>query len=938
LSKIFISHSSHDNFEAQALADWLAEVGWNEVFLDLDPQRGITAGERWERKLHEASQRCEAVIFLVSKNWLASGWCVKEFALARGLNKKLFAVIVEQGLAPADLPPEYTGTWQAIDLCAGQDLRLFRTKLPDSHEEKHIAFSQSGLRRLKSGIEKGGLDPKFFVWPPVSERDRAPYRGLKPLESVDAGIFFGREAPITETIDRMRGLIAAAPPRLLVILGASGAGKSSFLRAGLLPRLARDDKNFLPLPVIRPERSPLTGDNGLLGALEKALPSHTRPAIRAAIHAGAAALRPLLSELVESSLKGLLAEDRAAKPPAIVVSIDQAEELLRPEGAGEGDALLALLRDLTTEDSPAVIVIFAIRSDSYDALEHAKALEGLGQGTLPLLPMPRAAYKDVIEGPARRYADAGNALTIEPQLSERLLSDIDKGGGSDALPLLAFTLEQLFLDYRRTGALRLTNYEDFGGLRGAIDAAVERAFQRADADSRIPRERKAREALLRRGLIPWLAGIDPESKSPRRHIARRVDIPVEAGPLIDLLVEERLLSTDTVATKDSTTGGQGRVVTIEPAHEALLRQWGLLQGWLEEDFGLLATLEGIKRAARDWEANAQADGWLSHHGQRLVDAGALDVRRDIAARLDATDRQYLSECRAKEERQTARSRRARLQRALALASIAFLALTLAIGAPWAYAELSKEWNIATEAARTDLRGQIIAYAVVDGGLEQDTAPGRQTSPYTTPLLERLGQRDKSVLDAIQEVHQDVIDLSKGSQRPFLSTSMNGGIFLWKQPATRAKKAIVVSVSNPGFCCVINGPIHDGDGVYSLLRETGFPSEDIIRSHNSDRQAIEDAVDTVCKSFSQKEAGLAPAQFLRSGNNLLILFFSGHGVTIRERKYLIPSIGVQPPASDDDLAAKSVDLASLEAKIESCAAASIMIIDTHFPKPSLNYNR
>ena len=283
--------------------------------------------------------------------------------------------------------------------------------------------------------------------------------------------------------------------------------------------------------------------------------------------------------------------------------------------------------------------------------------------------------------------------------------------------------------------------------------------------------------------------------------------------MIDLLVEERLLSTDTVATKDSTTGGQGRVVTIEPAHEALLRQWGLLQGWLEEDFGLLATLEGIKRAARDWEANAQADGWLSHHGQRLVDAGALDVRRDIAARLDATDRQYLSECRAKEERQTARSRRARLQRALALASIAFLALTLAIGAPWAYAELSKEWNIATEAARTDLRGQIIAYAVVDGGLEQDTAPGRQTSPYTTPLLERLGQRDKSVLDAIQEVHQDVIDLSKGSQRPFLSTSMNGGIFLWKQPATRAKKAIVVSVSNPGFCCVINGPIHDGDGVY-----------------------------------------------------------------------------------------------------------------------------
>ncbi len=254
LSKIFISHSSRDNFEAQALADWLAEAGWNDVFLDLDPDRGISAGERWDRALHEAAMRCEAVIFLVSKSWLASGWCGKEFALARGLNKKLIAVIVEPGLSVAALPPEYAGTWQATDLCAGQDLRLFPTRLPDSDEEKHVAFSQAGLRRLKNGLEKAGLDPKFFSWPPADDPARAPYRGLKPLEGADAGIFFGREATIIEAIDRLRGLRATAPPRLMVILGASGAGKSSFLRARLLPRLARDDRNFLPLPVIRPER------------------------------------------------------------------------------------------------------------------------------------------------------------------------------------------------------------------------------------------------------------------------------------------------------------------------------------------------------------------------------------------------------------------------------------------------------------------------------------------------------------------------------------------------------------------------------------------------------------------------------------------------------------------------------------------------------------
>ena len=82
-----------------------------------------------------------------------------------------------------------------------------------------------------------------------------------------------------------------------MILGASGAGKSSFLRAGLLPRLARDDRSFLPLPVIRPERAALTGENGLLAALAAALPTHAAPTLRKAIEAGAAALRPLLAEL-----------------------------------------------------------------------------------------------------------------------------------------------------------------------------------------------------------------------------------------------------------------------------------------------------------------------------------------------------------------------------------------------------------------------------------------------------------------------------------------------------------------------------------------------------------------------------------------------------------------------------------------------------------------
>jgi hypothetical protein len=419
---------------------------------------------------------------------------------------------------------------------------------------------------MKRGLDKAGLDPKFFAWPPEGERERAPYRGLKPLEGVDAGIFFGRDASIIEATDRLRGLKFAAPPRLLVILGASGAGKSSFLRAGLLPRLARDDRNFVALPVLRPESAALTGESGLLHALEKVLPTHTRADLRKAIEASASGVRPLLAELAAR-----VAVEDGEKPPAIVFAIDQAEEMFRSEGEAEGRVLLELIRDLAREDDPTVIVLFAIRSDSYEALQGAKALEGLPQNTLPLLPMPRGAYKEVIEGPARRFVDANQKLTIEPRLTERLLEDISEGSGADALPLLAFTLEQLFLGYWRSGALRLQDYEDFGGLKGAIDAAVARALQRANANPH--RERDKREALLRSGFIPWLSGVDPDSKSPRRNKANRSEIPRECVPLINLLVEERLLSTDTVIVKDA-SGAEIRVPTIEPAHEALLRQWG----------------------------------------------------------------------------------------------------------------------------------------------------------------------------------------------------------------------------------------------------------------------------------------------------------------------------------------------------------------------------
>jgi len=655
MARIFLSHSSGNNAEAIALRDWLIGHGWDDLFLDLDPERGLKAGERWQAALKQAAERCELVIFLVSPEWRASEWCVAEFLLAKNLNKRIFGVIIDP-IPLERLPVEMTGEWQLVDLTAGKRDHKVTVRPPPGDKTVMVAFAEDGLERLRIGLMQAGLDARYFSWPPEHDPDRAPYRGLEPLEAEDAGIFFGRDGPTVVGLDLLRGLREAAPPRLLVILGASGAGKSSFLRAGLLPRLARESHHFVPLPVIRPERAVISGEAGLIACLETALKaaklSRSRADIRKAVEAGSESVATLLQELVKVSAAAHGGDGaKSLKAPTIVLAIDQAEELFQAEGAEEAQTFLDLLRALAVADEPALIVLFTIRSDSYERLQEAKQLEGLRKVPFDLSPMPKGSYAEVIKGPARRLEGTKRALEIEEALVDALLADIEEGGAKDALPLLAFTLERLYREEGGDGDLKLSEYEELGRVKGSIEAAVERALKAANANSKIPRDRAARLALLRRGLIPWLAGIDPDTGSPRRRVARASEIPPESRPLIDLLVEQRLLATDIA--KDT---GE---VTIEPVHEALLRQWGLLQGWLAEDAGLLSVLEGVKRATRDWAANGKGVPWLTHAGERLKTAEQLSERPDLAANLEPTDRDYLAACRQAEQAAAGRKRRAR---------------------------------------------------------------------------------------------------------------------------------------------------------------------------------------------------------------------------------------------------------------------------------------
>ena len=402
MARIFLSHSSANRNEAVALRDWLSREGWkDDIFLDLDPERGLIAGDRWELALNKAANRCEAVLFLVSRDWLASIWCRKEMQLAHRLNKRIFGVLIEN-LSVDQVPADIRGEWQMVRLASGRDHVMLRAVIPVSQEEVVVTFSAEGLARLKLGLEQAGLDARHFDWPPESEPNRPPYRGLLPLEADDAGIFFGRDAPVIEALDRLRGLRESAPPRLLAIIGASGAGKSSMLRAGLLPRVARDKLHFLPLPIVRPHRAVLTGEAGFVRSLELALRSAgiqmARAEVRAAVDNGASMVRPLLQKLVDEAQSHALDEAESAKRPMIVLPIDQGEELFLADGQEQASGFLRMLHDLLAKDAPALIALFTIRSDNYERLQLAPELEEVQQSTMSLPPMPKGSYAEVIRG------------------------------------------------------------------------------------------------------------------------------------------------------------------------------------------------------------------------------------------------------------------------------------------------------------------------------------------------------------------------------------------------------------------------------------------------------------------------------------------------------------------------------------------------------------
>jgi class 3 adenylate cyclase len=460
-----------------------------------------------------------------------------------------------------------------------------------------------------------------------------PYKGLVAFEPEDSGIFFGRDATVAVLLDRL------AHERLIAVVGASGTGKSSLLRAGVLASLHDDalpGSSSWPIVLMTPGAHPLA---------ELAAPL----SLQAGVPATA-----LLDEL-ESDVRALdLAARQAAAPlprsARTIVVIDQFEELFtlcRDEL--ERRRFVDLVVHATTVAGGVTTALLAVRADFYGHCgAHPELARLVGAGTTLLSPMTRQEMAAAVAGPARV---AG--LRLEPGLSEVVLRDL--GDEPGALPLLSHALLETW-KRRRGRMLTHDGYRDAGGVQGAIARTAESVYGGLDPR----RQALARQVFLR------LTELGEGTEDTRRRVAlgELSTAPEDADRLADvlhILADARLVTTS--------EGG------VELAHEALIRAWPRLRGWLDDDREGLRIHRHLTHAAQDWAAIGRDPAEL-YRGPRLAAAVEWAEGRDGAA-LNPLEREFL-DASVERHREETREQAVQVRRLRRLLAGVGLALVVAL--------------------------------------------------------------------------------------------------------------------------------------------------------------------------------------------------------------------------------------------------------------------
>src|SRR6516164_3198441 len=586
---LFLSYNSADHRIVEEVARKLADAGLKELFLD---RWNLSFGTRWRPALEEALGSSKAVAIFVGPGEMGS-WQQREVDIALDLQSKSANFPVIPVLLPGCEPPlGFLGQLTWVDL---------RSQTLDVG----IAILAKAARR-----EEPGPDLQSHL-----DSVRAcicPYRGLLYFREEDAPFFFGREIPVERLMDEVQR------QPFMAVVGGSGSGKSSVVRAGLVPKLRRDRDTIWETVILVPTDQPLKAlAKALLPLLEPSMSEVDRlaEATKLAEHFRSGTIS--LYDIVGRVLEKQSGTDR------VLIVVDQFEELytLTPDEEARRRFIDELLAASSLAGSKANVTL-TLRGDFVGkALAYRPLSDRLQDAQINLGPMTREELECAMCKPAEKIQ-----LQFEAGLVKRILNDVGDEPGN--LPLLEFVLKELW-DKRRGRILLNETYDAIGGVQGAVATKADELFKGLSSA-----EQKILQRIFLRIVRP-----SAESGLDTRRRAALTELPPEGKELVIKLTDERLLVTNQSAS--------GLEQTVEVAHEALISNWSTLRAWVNEDREFLLWRDRLGLLVAEWERAEESDEAVLR-GPLLIEAPKWFDRR--TQDLSDQERKFISASREERER------------------------------------------------------------------------------------------------------------------------------------------------------------------------------------------------------------------------------------------------------------------------------------------------
>ena len=765
---VFLSHSSRDKPAVERIARALKESGIEPWF----DKWHLTPGGDWQSELAAGLRSSRSCAVFVGEEGLGD-WERHELGLAldqaaKDRRFRVFAVLlpgVQEPFDPTSLPPFLsTRTW--VDFRGGfNDRRV--------------------LQRLINAVVGIPLGAEVQHAP---RPEVCPYRGLQTFDEEHADFFFGRDADVQRLLERLKD------HRFLAVIGPSGSGKSSLVRAGLLPTIRRGalpGSDTWRVVVLRPGAEPLT--------------------------TVAAQLLDLFPERAMHSTVDLLASDdrtlhlAAAQGTAmrphderIVWVLDQFEEVFTLcHDQAQRRALFANVLHAAFAPGGRNYVVVTMRADFYPKCAAFPELaQAISANQFLAWPMEVWALAQAIEEPARAVG-----LHLEEGLTDQILTDLQEAPG--ALPLMEHALLELW-ERRRGTMLTLEAYRATGGVGGSLAKRADLVYESLREDERAIARRvllrltqpgEGTEDTRRRAAFEELVGTSEERDAVER--------------VVGALTHARLLTTGTDPTN------QEQVVDV--SHEALIRGWPRLREWLDEDRAGLRIHRRLTEASQEW-SRSERDPEALYRGVRLAQASEWAERNPGA--MNALEVEFLRESGEAQERARRRRQRGVRIAAAALVSGLVVVSVLALLA-FRQSQVAKSREIAATAAEQLERDPQLSLILATKAYEK--AP---TAQAEAAIREALVQ---SSLRRIIQVGAPGVDVDVTPDgKLFATNTPSGEVALWDLASGRRLKVLEpgkpvgadsaqgfdegpplerVSFSPDGKTLFSSGP--DGGGIWSV---------------------------------------------------------------------------------------------------------------------------